>query len=543
MARNSSDQVLATLRASLDASEARCAGTEFQLSENKRKLQTALNVIKATEADAIQAVATEDAMSRLREEMEVLVRRVQEVEKEKDAVNATNQALVDELMEQLLVSTRRCDEMDEDVKTLQICAAEACQRTQEANLLSAQLSSANAALAELRRRCDDNNAELSNLRQFQAMWDSRKQSLEVELYTHVEASEQTQIKIEALQQELGHKAEDLIVMSSEYKRMCSELSQREADIRAINVDVAALEKKYGEATADLSVAESALGICEAQVEALRAQLLESDQQRQYYESISCDLREENSKMLLMLSNLEAELNSASVYRLEALEREARWQRDEALLLKEKESLQLETSRIIDAMRQQLADNASRLVSVVDRTEAERTISNLQESHIREIDRLMRDLDEQGDRNRRLIEEVVACTDIISMCSKSVTNITSHRDLDQVIRKRINDTIIARSKDDLEQSALAQLHENLSELQRTINVLSDVAEPISRAIADACLYMLRGRRWGRLDGFNNVEIEDSASCRNGSNFVDDQDANESRSLTGRLYMAIRFLFEC
>lgn len=473
---------------------------EVELAEVKLKLQAALNLIKTSEADAARAAAAEQAAMTLTEEVERLREDVSIALEEKNSAVQTNKILVEELTEQLLIGTRRCEDMDEDAKTLQSYAAEVSSCQEQLDALTLQLDASEAAREEIEElKCMQDN-ELEDLRQLRDAYDRVKLELQNELTETLNRSEVAESELCKLRSALEEKAAELSATTEDFLHANNERDKFKREVEQLTKEKLHLQHGSEALSETLSQTEMSLKeACETvrdtvgKCEKLERAIAEKD-------VVNDVLRDQNVTLTNNLQESEFELNGVSAKLLEATRCEEELESQVATLNTECEAKAGE----LDQLRRQLSTLDSMVESMVDRSEATRAVDEIKQESKNSIDQLESRIDALEKNKNEILGDLDTCIKSVCRCGSTIEALLPVGDFSRRSTSVWADNLGGSYGDGLPST----LVNYLSKLEDHVRILIDNNESLSRAIAETCVYMLRGRNMGYHPSTNKYELDRS-----------------------------------
>jgi hypothetical protein len=437
-------------------------------------------------------------MARMRAEMLELEERCKDTEREKTAVQETNTALVEELMEQLLLSTRRCDEMDGEVRSMQAYAAEMLACREEAGALGARLAAAEAARAEVAAAGECYLAELEPLREAAAAWGPARQGLEGELAVAREQALAAGEELACLREEARRVGGELDTLAAALELRGREGAGAGAATAAETARLlcAALEERQAGQAGALGRAEAALATSEEQLAELQARFAALSREDAARDLASRALRAEHAELGEKAAALERELDGACGEALALLEREEAGRAEGARLEQARAGLQ-----------EQLAAREAAMAEMVGRGEAERALGAVRGG----LEALL------AREETRAAAAEARCTELSRVAALSLADVRAcSRDLEDMAPppdfppRRGPHRAPSPSPASPPSSSPASAHSPgsapgsaagaeqalplaVQALRRGVAGVGAALCPVRRAVAETCVYMLRGRR--------------------------------------------------
>lgn len=485
------------LRTAVEISESRHADLEAELSDKSRKLQFALNLIKSTEADVLHAAAAEGEIVQLKEQIEVLRNEVNTVQREIAAVNETNKALVDELTEQMLISTRRCDEMDEEVRTLQDCAVEAAVARQEAVRVSEKMKKANESLIEIEREKNCMETELRFLREFHSTWSTTMHEMKIEIGALKDENLAYTTQILQNKNELTAKSDELLILSEIHKGVCKEIEELSGVREELKIELHILRGEYDVVCRTNALSEESLRSAKTEAERLQGRVSALEQSVKEWEVERNYCRSENAALIKRLCQAERDLTIASTRETEYAELEDRLKSEHELLNEEVFSLRCELQNQCLAMNSIVTERDLNTEGIKDQMELNRVLNTAKLSLEEDVVDLKAQLQQCNIDFTNVLHETTDSVDILNMCCRQVENLVSCELGCSIVSADV------RPDQNCDGQTVHGLRSLSLELQRQVGSLSDAWESICGTVADACLYLLRGRQ---------IHVHDRNSCQ-------------------------------
>ena len=467
-------------------------------------MQLALKTLKTAEDDIYQATLTEKEVERLKQDMNNIKENSARVEAEKEAVGETNKILIDELMEQLLTSTRRCDEIYKEAESLKTYVKEADAYHEELDHIRLNLKNAEESWNELQLEKATLEKELQELRDFKSNWTVGGKGIEEVVRLRDECS--SLARANALySSQLHEQGENMRTLKASHDSKCQEYVDLCHQLSNSNCKCEQLEERIVALEGNVKTCEYDIGLKMCQLEEIQSKL-DASVRESLQKAITIDsLRNEKEDLGVKLLTIEEELNVACSEQLELLERENVLKEENTSLVVSKRNLEEELRFEISVLQKDLSECNVKLAGMVDKAESEMVFHDMKSSF---EDRLLVLTEKANNEESRVNELLMAISESITKLKyfdEKVRAIISHPDIVHhggvIYRTRHSSSSL---DDDVPDLALS---ESILGLQSSIDILCELCGPINKAVGEVCLYMLRGRSRPRSNDRKRRGVDD------------------------------------
>ena len=504
----------AVQKRSLEEEMERSKQFEEELAEIRPKLHTALNLIKVSEGDVARAAAAEQKMQLLTEELERFQDDAKLAREEKDAVVQTNKILVEELTEQLLISTRRCEDMDEDVKTLQSYAAEVSSCQERVCELTLQLKASEGKREEMEELMCMQENELEDLRELHDSYDQVKLEMQNKLSESQNHCAVAESELYKLRVALEGKSVELTVLTENHLNASKDRDVFQREVEKLSKEYLELKHEYESASESLSQTEKSLQEARENILTVVGKCEKLEKAIAEKDVVNDVLRAQNATLTTNIREAEFELNGTSAKLLEATRSQEQLETQIATLNVDCNAKRCE----IDELQQRLSAVDAMVKNMVDKSEAARAVNIVKVELEGTVNQLESRIDTLEKNKEELLGDIDACITVVCQCGHAVDTLLSVHGSSSPHRSVWEDRL-GKSDGGGLSSILVNL---LSELETNVEALCKSNESLSRTIAGTCVYMLRGRKTGHVNSAENHDHDFSID----SSSSDDTPGKES-----------------